>query len=403
VRVTYLTRLRVTLLSLPSHLHERRLTRPVLDRDQTRLPKLLERTPLTPRARAWLRKLQGDVQDAHALQETMQARYATTENALMIARNNLGVTDPQDKRHRDRLAAEVEALEAQLVGIERERSGRNAALWRSERALQTVQSWLPGLGEGPVSWGDDDTRFIDIDQDAQPREGESLTDAISRLRSEIAQAQNQLHWLRVAPPPRDAVRAAIVSQIGAMARQGAPRFDFAPPNPAALAAMDAHERSLLALGNVVKWPDTSEFATSAPGGAASKILCWLFKGRIESALLDDLAELPDEAFGPPMHERLGLEREMRNTIRDAELEEEALIQQAEAAGNTTIERRSNADPMIILGIAWAGEVAAEQGRKGTGFSGNPVVAGASAGGRRVRFREGFFFRCVHGPRRSSRR
>ena len=81
----------------------------------------------------------------------------------------------------------------------------------------------------------------------QLRDGESVTDAIRRLRSEIGRTRAELAYVRDAPLPAAEVKAALVDHIDRMAMQGRPRV--------------AVEGTQV----VVKWPDEQQF--NAPGEA----------------------------------------------------------------------------------------------------------------------------------------
>jgi hypothetical protein len=300
---------------------------------------------LTPKARAKLAKLSAAVEDNRALAATLQARHAAVEHMAVIARNNLGATDGatrvMDKRHRDRLAAEVEALEQQLANVDRERAARAASLARAERVLMPLmQVWLPTLAEGGSGWTDGPV-FADVEASAngRPRQGETIAQAIARVRSIIFKLQGEIGHLKTAPPPVAHIKAAITSQIDAMAREGAPHVDISG-------------------GQVrIVWPDMASFNNAAAPLSASKMVCWLARDTVLGALLKSVDGIEG---GPPLADRPKLEAELRKQLLSAERDEEALIELAESQGDAGIERRSDANPHAVLGIGWAAEVAAIQ-------------------------------------------
>jgi hypothetical protein len=298
---------------------------------------------LTPRARLKLQRFQADVEDCRALQTTLQDRWRSVDHALMIARSNLGATaggtSAMDKRHQDRLADEVAALEQQLAAVDRERNARNAALARAERVLvPLMHQFLPGLSEGPVAYGDDAAVFVDIEPTAsgRPREGESVEQAIARVRSTIWRLQGEIGRLKSAPPPVADIKAKITAQVDAMAALGAPQLDLA----------EGHVR--------ITWPDAASFNGGPAPLAASKLALWLHKDAILAALL---ASADGIEGGPPLASRGPLEVELRRQLRSAEQDEEALIEVAERQG-IAVDRRFDADPKAVLGVAWMAEVGA---------------------------------------------
>jgi hypothetical protein len=104
----------------------------------------------------------------------------------------------------------------------------------------------------------------------------------------------------------------------------------------------------------VWWPDVSEYSQGAPVGSAGKLLAWLFRDRLMEAVLQAFAPaIGDDADDPgiPLGERPGREQVLPAHILKLERDEEALVEQALAAGHD-VRRRADMDPMALLAIGW---------------------------------------------------
>ncbi len=104
-----------------------------------------------------------------------------------------------------------------------------------------------------------------------PREGESLSDAILRLRHEIGMARGELQQIKTAPPPAAEIKAALVAEVDRMAAEGKPRVSIDGGRIA------------------IHWPDVQPYAVSgaalaAPSGSGSKMLAALFGDQLKKLL-----------------------------------------------------------------------------------------------------------------------
>jgi hypothetical protein len=81
----------------------------------------------------------------------------------------------------------------------------------------------------------------------------------------------------------------------------------------------------------------------------SVLFCGLFPELVKTALVEQVTrESKNVEAGPPRAERAGLIRAAKQRCRALEVEEEALISQAEEAGLTGFYRRSDCNPEIVL-------------------------------------------------------
>jgi hypothetical protein len=224
-------------------------------------------------------------------------------------------------RERDQLRQERDELEAQ-------RNVRNGMRGNSEQIVSQLQVFIPRLIEvgagGPLRV---------VTASAQPRQHETLKDAILRTRREIANLKSERNALRVAPPTAAEIRAAIIAEVDAAAARGAPRVTV--------------ENGKVS----VRFADQVEFANpgaplSAPSGSASAQLCWLHRDQIIARLS---AGLDDAAEGVSQQQRDGRSREIEQQIFDLETEEECLIVEAVKEG-LEVHRRHDANPLCWLGL-----------------------------------------------------
>ena len=164
-----------------------------------------------------------------------------------------------------------------------------------------------------------------------PRDGESVGDALLRLRQEISIAQGEVRRARMAPPPVSEIKAAIAAEIERLADGGTPRI-----------TIDS--------GRVtIHWPDVMMYAVpgaalSAPSGSASKMLAALFPAELKKLLT---AGIVDTKGAIPSGERPQRIRDAEASILALEVAEERLVCEALDAG-LEVHRRIDANPWAIL-------------------------------------------------------
>jgi len=163
------------------------------------------------------------------------------------------------------------------------------------------------------------------------RDGESLTDAILRLRSEIGIARNELMRIKTAPLPAAEIKAQIEAEVDRAAAAGAPRV-----------TSGAGKLS-------IDWCDVQAFAApgaarSAPSGSASQLACWLHRDEIIDRLTADVEDAPGSI---PSAERPQRIRESEARIFALEVGEERLVVAALEQG-LEVHRRIDASPWAIL-------------------------------------------------------
>jgi hypothetical protein len=280
---------------------------------------------LSPRARRKYDDLKGAVADAEALQRSLMERIRAKEEQLARLANRRDTT--AEAAESVKLDREMAAARIDLDKLERERSRRNSVRANTEqicsRLDKFIMQWFSGAEDtAPPSWPTTVSRA---------RDGESLTDALLRIRSEIAAALGSLAAVRVAPLPASEIRAALVADVDRMAEAGAPRISIA-------------NRKI-----TVHWPDVQPYAVSgaalsAPSGSASALECYLRGDEVKQRLTAAITDLQGSIPSSEWPQRL---RAAEATVFALEVAEERLVMAALDAG-LEVHRRIDASPWAIL-------------------------------------------------------
>ena len=219
------------------------------------LTQIVERLPA--HARRKYEDIKALLADAEALQRSLMERMKAAEDKFAhISRQRSYSNDVE-------LDGELEAARAALERLDKERSRRNSIRGNTEQVKSRLDNWLLQRASGAVDIAAP-PKLGSVP--AGRRKGESLVDALGRVRREIAAARAELQQTKSAPPTPDEIKIAIIEEVNALAEQGCPQ--------------------LTSEGGKVElhWPDQQLYGTpgsalSAPAGSASKLLAWLFRKR----------------------------------------------------------------------------------------------------------------------------
>jgi prefoldin subunit 5 len=260
----------------------------------TSLGQCLERLPV--RARDKFADLKGQVADAIALQSTAQARYAAANVSYgeIVRRRGLAASN-RDAEQVARIDAEMAQIRAKLDKLERERERRNQQRASVEQVVSRLENFIRAMFTGAVELHPPPYP----DELPARKPGESLSDALARVRSEIMGLQGEIMRIRMAPPPVSEVKHAIEAAVDRLAREGQPRL---------VVGTDAKIELV--------WPDEQRFGPvgsvlAAPSGSASKLMAWLHRDRILAELTVDLREAPGAI---PSHKRPALIRDLEARV-----------------------------------------------------------------------------------------
>lgn len=293
---------------------------------------MLERLPLE--AQAKYKKIADSVADLQALTRLAQERVADLETRVAQVDNVLSRVSHREAADPDAVAENTtrrKHLIDQVAELQKQLSFRNSMRANAEQTLAQLRDIaLPRLlGERAVP-----LRAYTLS--ASPNKGEDIKDAIVRIRADIVRIQHELKILLESPPSPNEIRASLVEMVDRYEREGTPFIDVSNGKL------------------TVTFVDQPQYANpgsilSAPSGSATKMLCWLFKDRIFEALTRDLDQIQGGIAAPKRKER---EAELRRQLLRLERMEESLVEQAIDLG-LECHRRPTADPLAILGIAYA--------------------------------------------------
>lgn len=291
-------------------------------------PQCLEQ--LSPGAQQKLGDLEGEAADAAALSRVLQDRIRKQESKCSeIAHRRDRAAATRNAAAVAELDAELQAAVAVLDKLRRDLDARNAVAANTTQTVSRLRNFIIALVGG----------LSDMQPPPPPpgrlpplqRADESVLAAIDRLRREIAVSQAEISRIKSAPLPLAEIKAAIASQVDAMAAAGQPRVQV--------------------LGTTVEvaWPDLPPVPLPEPvysPGSASRLACWLHRDRLLAELVADLPE--DSPHAIASADRPGLLREIESRVYGLEISEEKLIMHARGQGLDGVQRRAAASCWAIL-------------------------------------------------------
>jgi hypothetical protein len=266
------------------------------------------------------------VEDAQALMESALRRARDLEDKFQVA------VDRADRAVRAaaqgataasavtaaRDAADAVRREYRALEIERDR--RRAAHGQAAQTIARLDTFLLS-GVPPC-------RAVAVQARAQ--DGETLQQALERVRAAIGVAQREAGRVRSAPLPAETIAAQIRDQVRQLAAQGMPHVT--------IGAGDTPPR--------IEWPDGPMIgALGAPSLGGSKLLAALFPKQLEALLLSGV----DKIQGISPAERAERLAKLAADILGLEHEEEALVELALAKG-LDVDRRGDVSGFGLLGI-----------------------------------------------------
>lgn len=270
--------------------------------------------------------------DAEALARSAFARQQSLEGNIANIQTRLNACDPHVEGDTvAELKEEIDGLRVDIAKLDGERSKRQGIKANCDQILAGLQSFILAdmgvSGVGPIP------NFRRVAIVTRPRDGESLADAIKRMRAEIFSVKNEIIRLRTAPLTPQEIKQRIIAQVDDLARAGRPQL-----------TLDS--------GKVeIQWPDGNPYAPptsvrSAPPLGGSKLLCWLHRDEILRALTAGIDDIKD---GVSQIDRVTREAELRAHVLALEYEEESLIVQAIDAG-LEVHRRPGCSGYALLGV-----------------------------------------------------
>jgi hypothetical protein len=261
--------------------------------------------------------LERAVTDSEALvRSTMSAVEAAQTRRADF--ENLAETQPSKAEAAER---EIAALEEEIERLRETMIARQARAATERQVLTQCQGWLQ--------------RAVSIEiaptVSAAPDKGETIADAIKRVREQIGELTAELYDLRAAPLTRTELRKRAAALVDELSERGRPvvmtergEFDV------------RWRRTLSAVPGMLPTDVAAMFAWYDPDTLVERLL----------------GEIPD-AEGVSAAERERREPQLEAQILELERVEEALIEQT-----SEVARRPDANPAAILGVTFVAEAQA---------------------------------------------
>lgn len=163
---------------------------------------------------------------------------------------------------------------------------------------------------------------------AAPRKGETVQQAVVRVRAEIAEAQQQLRATRSASLPKEDAKTLARAYVDSLAAKARPRVKLAGGTLDVSFASDDYA------------PNT---------GRMIAIAAWLHPDQFVARLEAEIDALPEPELSLSPEQKRQRVAELTESIDQLERDEEALIVRAEEDG-IEILRRATASPLAVLGL-----------------------------------------------------
>jgi hypothetical protein len=223
------------------------------------------------------------------------------------------------------LSAEVSRIKANTAARERRASDARTLVAAVERWL-TVQ---------------DGREFFPAKAEAKTLKGETVKEAIARVRGEIAELEVMQRRAAIAPIPASEQKAAAKAYVEDLAKRHKPFIG--------IPSSEKHVATNLMFDLFQSNYPTLGFEDKLVHANMSAALAWLFPGQLLSRLEEEIDSRANDAEAISSVEKERIAAETPAKIMDLERIEEALVEQALSAG-FGVARRANAHPAAILGI-----------------------------------------------------
>lgn len=303
---------------------------------------LLARLPEA--ARDLLENLIQRREDARALLLVASEAARESREELRVAMQHLAYAKDRPNAMRDE--ATERGYRRTIEASRTELAKKQAIVAEREAALQPLATLVAGLVEQLGGVGAAYAFVPYGDPVAKGRRGETPSNAVERIRVELAGLAADRARIESAPRPRDVLKAEARKAVEALAARGRP--DVAGIISGRPGASLWPTLSPLHLGLVSK--DIPFVPSSAVDAGA--LLAWLAPDQIIERLEQELDRELGDSPGISDEERAASLAALDSQRLSLERDEEAMIRAAEASGQV-IQRRPNANALAVLGVALA--------------------------------------------------
>jgi hypothetical protein len=162
------------------------------------LPQMLKALPVAARRKH--AQLTDQVDGWRALIKANLERDQYREHELMLLKNRAATCHPDD---RPAVEEEIALVAEELERLSRERDKLNSMRSNGEQVLAQINNIIPlWYNSNLPAHLQTKGKLCPVHVDARPRDGETLSDAIVRVRSGIMARKAELAQLQAAPLPR---------------------------------------------------------------------------------------------------------------------------------------------------------------------------------------------------------
>jgi hypothetical protein len=272
--------------------------------------------------------------DAQGKLQVIEQRLSVLRTNNVGGRNDMAIKEASERAdaaraERDRAQAELDAR------IERARPLREVVL-QVERYVEKALISVDEISLAPPV------------ETPTPRKGESYNDLVAAVRTRIEKHRAERQAAIDAPQPSEAAKQRARAEIEQLAEKG---------RPGVMGLLESSHGS-------IEWPQRYQLAGIAMRGheAVARVgrdqfvpdllplVIWSHRDAILQAIEREIDERSDDRSALDPVQRAKKIAQAEQARFEAELVEERIIEQAEAAG-VVVARRSDADPRAILGLS----------------------------------------------------
>lgn len=257
-----------------------------------------------------------------------RAKFIALQGAATDARDAAASASARHNDLRQQLSYKPEdapGIEIEMGRLHAVRDLQNRRHSELASLCASIRHWLQTLPHGAA---------LELAKpvDAKLLKGETLAQAIGRVRDEITSTRQHLRTIQQAPLPKADLKAEARVYVAGLAAAGRPHISG---NRSSLSVVFGDDKS---------WGPMDI-------KSVMQMMAWLHGKEMIAALEKEIDALPEPPLALSAKEKDERLHELTATLDTQERAEEALIEQAIGAG-TDVLRRTDASPLAVLGISF---------------------------------------------------
>jgi hypothetical protein len=246
---------------------------------------------------------------------------------------------------------EIARYEKKLAEADQLATSRSARFTALSQLVTACEKFLQDLGNAPI--------VLHQPQPVTKKKNgsgtNSFAEGVEALRARLRTLAQERRAVAAAPYPSSLAKTRLRELIDELASKGSPQN--------LLHVIEANDASRVAAPTIRTQHSPHvgvQTSTGWASGVASivldmpdplSLLCWLNRDAVLKRINSEIDKLGDDERALSVEQRQAKLLEIDELALSAEREEEALITLAEQQGVTAIDRRSDATPKVVLGIA----------------------------------------------------